>query len=75
MSVFRIIRVVALCVVALVAWAVTVMLSIMCLYSIVLGPVAIGVFAITACVAALAFCISTAAVEDVSDLWSERFST
>lgn len=69
MKIYRIARVVALVAVAMAAWLATLTLGFMCLFSVILGPLSIGVFVVTVAVAGLAVSLSAIAVKAASGLW------
>lgn len=57
---------------AIAAWCATAVLGIMCVFSVVLGPLVIGVFVVAAAVAGVAVTVSAAAVGAVLDLFPSQ---
>lgn len=69
MSTFRATKAAVLVVASVAAWIFTALLGFMCIFSVVLGPLSVGVFIVTAAVGSLAFQLTVAAADSVIDLW------
>lgn len=69
MKPFHLVKTVALVAAAIAAWAATAVLGLMCLFSVVLGPLVLGIFPVAAVVGALALYLSALAAEGVAELW------